>query len=140
MGSAFFIEKTRLYKLNVPIAECSPEEIVKLAERYSKLVFVKIFANLARKLGKSCKNPFVFCSELIGRGKCCVCKVVRNVHKSKACGVPYFVREISCRFYLLVGETHIVTGRVACEKRKTESVCTAFIDYLKRIYTVSERL
>ena len=66
--------------------------------------------------------------------------VVAEVHQNKSCRIPNLIGKVTARLNSLVGETHIVSGAVARCKCKSQSVRSVFVDYLKRVNAVAERL
>src|SRR5699024_4716494 len=52
--------------------------------------------------------------------------------------IPDFIGKITACLHFLPIETHIISRCVSCNQSQTQSICTVFIDYLKRIDTISE--
>ena len=64
----FLIGQSGLGKLNVPVAEDIPNEIVEHGERNAQLVLVKVGAHALNRLVQLGQNPLVLgCKRILGR-------------------------------------------------------------------------
>ena len=127
-----------LGKLNIPVAEYIPYEIVNFGKGNTELISVKLCSYALYKGIELCKNPFIRNSELVCRGHFNLFNI--KVHHNEASRIPELVSEVTGGFYLLVGEAHIVSGGVTCCKSKAESVSAVLFNNKQGVNTVTEGL
>ena len=129
--------QANLRKLDIPVAENIPDEIVELLNGDSELESLKIIGNLFDEVVIEAEHPLILERKLIGQTRFFGAV---EVHKDKACGVPELVRKVAARFDLFVGISHVVSGAVAVGKSEAQGICAVFVNDLERIDAVAERL
>ena len=100
--------ESRLCKLDVPVAETIPNEVVKLLHGDAQLELFEILGHLAREGVEGADDPAVLQRKLAGQLGCYLIAV--DVHVNKAGGVPDLIGKVAAGFDLLVGEAHVVSG------------------------------
>ena len=100
------------------------------------LEFVEVCRDFCHGRVEFGEDPLVLKAELFGNGRLCV---VVEVHEHEARSVPNLVGKVAGGLDLFVGVAHIVSGRIAGNKRKAQGICAVFGDDFERIDAVAER-
>ena len=130
--------QTALGQFNVPVAEDIPCKIVDGSQGNANLEVIQGVYNGGNRLVVLGQNPLVLGGKLFRRRQFDL--VNAQVHTNEAGRVPKLVGKVTSRLHFLVGEAHIVSGRVTRGKGEAQSVGSVLLDDLQRIDAVAERL
>ena len=128
--------QTNLRKLDIPVAENIPDEIVELLNGDSELESLKIIGNLSDEVVIEAEHPLILERKFFGQFR--LLGAV-EIHEDKACGVPELIGKVAARLNLFVGISHIVSGAVAVGKGEAQSVRAVLVNDLERVNAVAQR-
>ena len=96
-GGSPSLLQANLRKLDIPVAENIPDEIIELLNCDAELESLEIVRNLFDEVVIEAEHPLILERKLIGQTRFFGAV---EVHKDKACGVPELVRKVAARFDL----------------------------------------
>ena len=118
-------------KLNIPVTELIPDEVINLLHGNAQLKLVHVFRHVFCKSVDPGQDPAVRRRQ---QGAVRLLHYIfLHIHKDKTRRVPYLVCKIPACLHALIVETHVVSRRVSCDKGQPQGVCTVLVDDLQRI-------
>ena len=131
-----FIIKTRFRQFDIPVTNLAPDKIINKAACFAQFKPSQKFGNILSRMLQPRKYPLISkrIGSLFGTGI-----IAFHIHQRKARRIPDLIGEITCRFHTFPVKTHIITGCIACDQHKAQSIRTILFDNFQRIDTIAQR-
>ena len=132
--------QSRLHHLDVPVAELAPDKVIDLLDSDAQLKLFHVLGDIRYHMVELGQNPLILRLKSLRHGRSIRLLPVLHVHHDEAGSIPYLISEVPAVLHALNIEAHVVAGRIPCNQGETQCIRAVFVDDLKGINAIAERL